>query len=390
MPALTLVLKLTKLCNMRCSYCFEFEHLADRRRMGPEHLGRAFGILADYAAGAPGIDRVTVVLHGGEPLLLPTPYLLGVVQAARAAFGARGLPVAATAQTNLLRHDRAQLLALRDAGVGLGVSFDVVGNARVSAAGAQTMERVAANIARARADGVALGGIAVLNRETIPHLDRIHAWYVAQGLDFRALPILSWGEAQGSRHGLGITPAERLESLRRLMDLHVASGSAIRVEPIDRYRHAAIRHLTGRRDRAFDPRTQGEWALVLDTDGTLYTYGDSYLPEGRIGNLFAPDAGAQMFRGAAYRAAAARRAARLAPCSDCSYLGACDQIAQAEAAPSERLTDAQGRARCAVDRALIDHALAQLRAAPAALLLLTMSAGQGERALAELPLPAPA
>jgi uncharacterized protein len=107
---LNIVLKLTKFCNMRCNYCFEYDHLGDRARMDPKALGHGLAVLADYARTAPGIDRVTVVLHGGEPLLLPTGYLLAVVAQARAAFAAVGLTVGFTAQTNLLRYDRDRLL----------------------------------------------------------------------------------------------------------------------------------------------------------------------------------------------------------------------------------------------------------------------------------------
>jgi uncharacterized protein len=371
--ALNIVLKLTKFCNMRCSYCFEYDHLGDPARMDPTALGHGLAVLADYARTAPGIDRVTLVLHGGEPLLLPTGYLLGVVAQARSAFAAVGMTVGFTGQTNLLRYDRDKLIALRDAGVGLGVSFDVLGRARITAGGAQTMERVAANMDRLRTDGIRFGAIAVLSRETISQIEQIHDWFATKAIDFRALPLLSYGEPQGAVHGLGIGSAERLAALRRLADVTFASDASIRVEPIDLYRKAALRYLIGASARLYEPDRQGEWALIVDTGGDLYSYGDCYLPEGLIGNIFDPSANASLLSGPRYAAMAAHRRARLAPCSSCPYPGYCDQVSQAEAAPTERLSDANGRALCAVDRAMIDHCLAHLRASPLAMQLVALA-----------------
>jgi uncharacterized protein len=371
--ALNIVLKLTKFCNMRCSYCFEYEHLSDRVRMDPISLGHGLAVLADYARSAPGIDRVTVVLHGGEPLLLPTGYLLAVIAQARAAFAAVGLTVGFTAQTNLLRYDRDRLLALRDAGVALGVSFDVLGRSRIKAGGAQTMDRVAAHMDRLRTDGIRFGAIAVLNRETIGQIDQIHDWFATKAIDFRALPLLSYGELQGGVHGLGISPAERLVALRRLADLTFASAASIRVEPIELYRKAALRYLMGAPARRYEPELQGEWVLILDTGGDVYSYGDCYQPEGLIGNILDPSTDASLFQGARYAAMAAHRRTRLAPCASCPYPGYCDQVSQAEAAPTERLSDTNGVALCAVDRAMIEHCLAHLRRSPLAMQLVAMA-----------------
>ena len=96
-----LVLKLSKLCNLRCRYCSEFAWLAQRDRMPLE--GLAFGLqgAAEWAASLETPPIFRFVLHGGEPLLLPEPYLRDLVALQHRILGERGLAFENTLQSNL-------------------------------------------------------------------------------------------------------------------------------------------------------------------------------------------------------------------------------------------------------------------------------------------------
>jgi len=66
------VVKISKLCNLRCTYCYEFPFLADRTRMRLEDLRIMFRHIAEFYAARP--KRMDLVWHGGEPLLIEPTY----------------------------------------------------------------------------------------------------------------------------------------------------------------------------------------------------------------------------------------------------------------------------------------------------------------------------
>src|SRR5688500_17284131 len=65
---LQVVVKVSKFCNLRCTYCYEMKELGDRTRMAVGDLATMFRHFADYAASRPGL-RIWFIWHGGEPLL---------------------------------------------------------------------------------------------------------------------------------------------------------------------------------------------------------------------------------------------------------------------------------------------------------------------------------
>src|SRR5688500_12783013 len=71
--AIDFVIKISKYCNLRCSYCYEFEELGQRRRMGLDELRAFFTNVRDTVIQS-GRSRIHFVWHGGEPLLVPLEY----------------------------------------------------------------------------------------------------------------------------------------------------------------------------------------------------------------------------------------------------------------------------------------------------------------------------
>jgi MoaA/NifB/PqqE/SkfB family radical SAM enzyme len=130
----TWVIKFSKFCNMRCKYCYEWNELADRSRM-PMALWEKIltAVVGHHALWQARIDgqwrgvehRSLIVLHGGEPLALPTEYLAQALtlfdQMRQRAAGTYQLSV----QSNLLSVAREKIDLLLDRGAQLSVSFDL-------------------------------------------------------------------------------------------------------------------------------------------------------------------------------------------------------------------------------------------------------------------------
>ncbi|MET8624803.1 FxsB family cyclophane-forming radical SAM/SPASM peptide maturase [Kitasatospora sp. NPDC004669] len=125
-PFRQFLLKIHSRCNLACDYCYMYESAdqswRDRpRRMESVTVRRTARRIAEHAAEQ-GLDEVSVVLHGGEPLLVGAAHL----DALLAELAAAGPRVRFSLQTNGLRllDEPALLDVLHRYRVGVGVSLD--------------------------------------------------------------------------------------------------------------------------------------------------------------------------------------------------------------------------------------------------------------------------
>jgi uncharacterized protein len=121
------VLKVHQRCNLACDYCYVYE-LADQSwRDRPAVMSPAVWTAAAERIGAHarahGLDRVAIVLHGGEPLLAGTDRLLRLIADMRAAMPA-GCELSVAMQTNAVTLDEDRLARLARERISIGVSVD--------------------------------------------------------------------------------------------------------------------------------------------------------------------------------------------------------------------------------------------------------------------------
>ncbi|KJS63469.1 FxsB family cyclophane-forming radical SAM/SPASM peptide maturase [Streptomyces rubellomurinus] len=125
-PFRQFLLKIHSRCNLACDYCYVYQG-ADQswrrrpRRMELPTVSRTARRIAEHAA-AHGLDEVTVVLHGGEPLLVGAAHLDALLRELAGA----GPRVRFSLQTNGLRllDEPALLDVLHRHRVAVGVSID--------------------------------------------------------------------------------------------------------------------------------------------------------------------------------------------------------------------------------------------------------------------------
>jgi uncharacterized protein len=121
------VLKVHQQCNLACDYCYVYE-LADQswrdrpRIMSPEVWRAAAGRIAEHAHEH-DLDKLRIILHGGEPLLAGTDRLLRLVADVRDALPS-GCELSVGMQTNGVGLDEETLIRLAAARISIGVSFD--------------------------------------------------------------------------------------------------------------------------------------------------------------------------------------------------------------------------------------------------------------------------
>jgi len=349
--AIDFVVKLSKYCNLRCSYCYEFEQLGDRRRMSLESLRAFFEHVAD-AARRYGRRRIDFIWHGGEPLLIPLDTFLAIGELQREVIGERA-EVLNLLQTNLTvltdRHVEF-LRSKRFFSEGIGVSFDVYGNQRVDVLGRLRTETVLENIHRLREAGVTFGAITVLARNTLPHIEAIFRFYDSLGISFRILPFYkSASDTQVQAHALDY--GEIVGAFAAVFDAWLASPTATRVFPLEDYLAYALAAMAGGEKRFHEP-TRGETVFLVDTDGQTYGVADTYAPGRAYGNVFTQDFSDVLASPARALSVADANARMRKHCTACPYHGYCPGTFAADATPEQRrMLDSDG---CPV-REVITH-----------------------------------
>lgn len=121
-----LVLKVASNCNLRCSYCYVYEHADQTWREQPwalsEECAIALGKRIREHSELQGFESFDLVLHGGEPTLLPASRLQLLLRAIVDA--AAPIRVDFDMQTNGTRISSAYLEVLREFNCPAAVSID--------------------------------------------------------------------------------------------------------------------------------------------------------------------------------------------------------------------------------------------------------------------------
>jgi uncharacterized protein len=126
-PFCQFVVKVHSRCNLACDYCYMYEMADQSWRDQPKRMSLAIAEQTAARIGehvrAHGIAEITLVLHGGEPLLAGHKLIRHVLDAVRSAVGP-GVIVRACVQTNGVGLDEAYLELFHELDVHVGVSLD--------------------------------------------------------------------------------------------------------------------------------------------------------------------------------------------------------------------------------------------------------------------------
>jgi len=350
-PSPQFVFKLSKYCNLRCGYCYEFPHLGDKRRMSLDQLRTAFENIKS-SIDRLNIERADFIWHGGEPLLIPLDYYKQLDLLQKEVFGA-GFRFKNAVQTNLtVLTDRH--IAFLEGGFfdNIGVSFDVHGEQRLDSQGKSHSATVRGNMKRLMDRHINFSAIAVLARGTLQDIRQTYRFFDRLGVRHRVLAYYrSVGSEQAEQQGLGFD--ELVAAYGALFEEWLASDRATPVDPIRDHVRYAIQYITGFRHDRYE-RSQRERVFIVDVNGDVFNTMESYEQEFRYGNLFEQPLHeiAESAERAHSVALSNERTERF--CQGCDYFGSCPGNFVANATGVERkILETNG---CAV-RASLDHIL---------------------------------
>jgi uncharacterized protein len=333
-PVAQFVMKISKYCNLRCSYCYEFNELGNRQRMSLNLIADIFQNIARHVIPRQ-YESVSFVWHGGEPFLVPLDYYESIGRLQREFFGDK-IAVWNVAQTNLtVMTDRhMEFLKTQRFFRSIGISFDVYGDQRVDAQGRLKTDVVLQNLQKLIDKRIGFGAIAVLARNTLPYVAQIYRFYDQLQIGSRFLPFyMSASDGQIANHA--ITYAELVAALKTIFDQWIESEHATPVDPVNDYVDHAIAHITGRNGDRYR-REEDEFVFIVDLDGGVWGQGEAYEPEYQYGNLAREDLGAVLTSQARRRANAQAELRCERYCQPCVYYGGCPGDFVADSSPQQQ------------------------------------------------------
>ena len=126
-PFREFIVKVHSRCDLSCDYCYMYEMADQSWRDRPRRMSAE---IAEYTALRIGehvrvhrLDNITLILHGGEPLLAGQERISHLVGAVREAI-APDVRVVARVQTNAVGLDDSYLRLFCELGIRVGVSLD--------------------------------------------------------------------------------------------------------------------------------------------------------------------------------------------------------------------------------------------------------------------------
>jgi uncharacterized protein len=323
------VIKVTKLCNLRCRYCYEWNTLANPERMSLSLWDRIFRTIRmmnerdEALMGFAGRDQI--IWHGGEPTLLPLDYLESVMACQRAAIPEDWLTsgrLTHRMQTNLFSLSDAKLDFFQRHQFGIGISFDVIPGARLDMRGQATEERILRNMARLSGKGINTGLIVVIAGHTARNIDVVYRYLRDRGQLCRVLPLFS-GPAERPVDDLVVERDEINNALMRLFVLWFEDGCPFPVRPLNEYLSIVIMKMLGlKRSFSYDRRVIGDVVIVVDVDGHLYEPW-AELPASSLGNLATQTMDEILASEDYARSLSYNDEIRSAVCSRCEFFDAC-------------------------------------------------------------------
>lgn len=272
------VVTVSKLCNLRCAYCYEMKELDQRLVLSHDQLKRIYLNILDYYVERDRADghrtKIKFIWHGGEPLLVPPDFYWTTFEHQRDIFSTK-LTVQNVAQTNLTVLDDSRAELLQHGFSSFGVSIDLFGGLRVNLAGKDQQERVLRNMETLRRRGLNFGGLTVLTKKNLAHVTRIFRFYERAQMSFRVLPLFP-GAFDDQHHGYEITTSDIISAYKSLLDLWFQSSNPPDILPLTRY----IKEAWNGRAARMEPRyfSKREWnpAFLINITGDLFHTADPY------------------------------------------------------------------------------------------------------------------
>jgi uncharacterized protein len=354
-------IKITKFCNLRCKYCYEFPYLGDKRKIELESARKMFVALAQHY-GQTG-QTLHFIWHGGEPFVLPPDYYRDLFAMQAMILNAKGILYENSVQTNLTILSSDWLRALKENLFNaIGVSIDMVGDDRVNQAGKTVDDKVLSNMQILIDNEIPFGAITVLSAQTRPKIRDIYRFFCEIRTPCSLIPIQNNG-LTNQANLLTLNPLQIVETYIDLFEAWLTAADAVLIDPIEHYLNCAIAYLNPAYAPRFYEKSVSDNLFIVNTDGKVYgdIYANNFEYDQYFGNIF-EQSFADILQSPVYQSVVELSRARMkAICSNCIYFGYCSGDPIGRGSLENLTTDDSGQISCQIVRPFLDYATERLK-----------------------------
>jgi uncharacterized protein len=355
-PHAAFVVKITKFCNLRCKYCYEFPHLADKAKMSLEEIKTMFLHIADYYKNFPK-KTLKFIWHGGEPLVIDDEYYREIYGLQKQIFSPYNLFFENNLQTNLTLLSSRHLALFKEKIInGIGVSIDVFGDERVNVAGKPVQDTVLKNMQTLLDNKIPFGCITVLSQKTLPVIEEIYDFFDKLQISSRFLPIYRTG-FEHQHDGNSVNSDEILQAFKTIFDQWLASANATEVEPIEEFISYALNKYHQNPVEVYD-KMKSDFLFIVNTNGDVFNSGNVYDEGFLYGNIFTSTLGEILLSEGRKKAIDQANERINAICKKCEFYGYCPGFYIAEAT-TEQLNWGGEKSSCSVLQPLLRYMLSR-------------------------------
>jgi uncharacterized protein len=267
------VIQSTSLCNIDCRYCY-LPHRSINKRISMETLSKIFQLFFSSPFVS---DKVTIVWHAGEPLLLPVSFYEEAFQIIQR-WNTSGVHVKNSFQTNAMMITQEWCDFFQKHDVQVGVSMDgpkhIHDANRVDRGGKGTFDRVLRGVTRLRENGIPFSVIAVITKDGLAYPDEI--WQFFSNL--RPVHLgFNVEEAEGANKRSSLRTEEDIQRyqafFRRILELASQSQYPIGVREIE----ALMDHIYYGSSDIHSQTNVPMCILNFDCDGNISTFSPELL-----------------------------------------------------------------------------------------------------------------
>ena len=350
------VVKISKQCNLRCRYCYEYPYLGDSTRISSQQLKRMFLNIASHFSQKANIKIIDFIWHGGEPFLIEPEYYLSIKELQNQVFNPEKITVSNKVQTNLTSLNVNYITALKNGLFdSIGISLDLFGDDRVNIADKPVQEKVLDNMQKLVDENIRFGCITVLSKKTFPYVDKIYNFFDEINTPCRFLPIYRTGY-EGQHDNNMLDNKQVISALKIIFESWFSSVNAVEVDPIDNYINIALRFInSSTQKREFYDKEFSDTVFIVNTNGDVYSTDEVYSSELSYGNIFT-NTFTEILNSNGYKQAINRSRFKVdSTCKKCKYYGLCNGYEMAEATNEILYYNKEGHLKCSVVKPIVDY-----------------------------------
>lgn len=218
---MVVIIKPTYACNFRCKYCYLSNDTKSSHRVFDAEFAKSFILqIKDYMQNTRR-RRLTVIWHGGEPLLWGIENYREIFAFMESELAE--IELKNSLQTNLSLITEAYIDLFLHYDVHVGFSLDGIkeihDSQRIDVNGEGTFDTTMQKVALCREKGLNMGCIVVGSRKHIGRISELYEFMSKDRLNFKFNPLFRAGEAQHNKDDYAVSAEEYAEMAIELFDL---------------------------------------------------------------------------------------------------------------------------------------------------------------------------